>query len=105
MAEHGFSFEFVDFAEGPALTLRGDVDSAAAADLRTGLQQLVTHASSSVFVDLSRVTFIDSSGVAALVDASARTPTEGAFVMIDPSPPCQLVLDALGLDDYEIWLP
>jgi anti-anti-sigma factor len=105
MAEHCFSYEFVNFAEGPALTLRGDVDKAAAADLRTGLQQLVTHAHSSVFVDLSRVTFIDSSGVAALVDASERTPTDASFVMVDPSPPCQLALDALGLHNYEFWLP
>ena len=105
MAEHCFSYEFVNFAEGPALTLRGEVDEAAAADLRTGLRQLVTHAHSSVFVDLSHVTFIDSSGVAALVDASAATPTDGALVMVDPSPPCRLAMDALGLHDYEFWLP
>jgi anti-anti-sigma factor len=105
MAEHCFSYEFVDFAEGPALTVRGEVDAAAAADLRTGLQELVTDAHSSVFVDLSRVTFMDSSGVAALVDASERTSAEGSLVMVDPSPPCRLVLDALGLHDYEYWLP
>jgi len=87
------------------LTLRGEVDAAAAADFRTGLQQLVTHAHSSVFVDLSRVTFIDSCGVAALIDASERTSTEGSLVLVDPSPPCQLVLDAVGLHDYEFWLP
>ena len=105
MAEDRFSYEFVNFAEGPALTLRGEVDAAAVADLRTGLRQLVTHAHSSVFVDLSRVTFIDSSGVAALVDASERTSTEGPLVMVDPSPPCRRVLDAVGLHDYEFWLP
>jgi anti-sigma B factor antagonist len=105
VAEHCFSYEFVDFAEGPALTLRGEVDATAAADLRNGLQELVTDAHSSVFVDLSRVTFIDSSGVAALIDASERTSTEGSLVMVDPSPPCRLVLDAVGLHDYEYWLP
>src|SRR3954452_24044085 len=105
VAERCFSYQFVDFAEGPALTLRGEVDAAAAPDLRTGLQQLVTDAHSSVFVDLSRVTFMDSSGVAALVDASETAATEGSLVMVDPSPPCRLVLDALGLHDYEYWLP
>jgi anti-anti-sigma factor len=105
MAEHCFSYEFVDFAEGPALTLRGEVDAAAVADLRTGLEQLVTHAHSSVFIDLSRVTFMDSSGAAALVDASDRTSTGGSLVLVDPSPPCRLVLDAVGLHDYEFWLP
>ena len=105
MAEHCFSYEFVDFAEGPALALRGEVDAAAAADLRAGLRQLVTHAHSSVFVDLSRVSFIDSSGVAALVDASETTSTDASLVMVDPSPPCRLVLDALGLHDYEFWMP
>ena len=105
MQEPSFSYELVDFVEGPALTLRGEFDTASAPVLRTGLRRLSEQAGPRVFVDLLHVRFLDSSGVAAMVDATRDLRDDVAVTIIDPSPDCAVTLAALGVDDYEVWLP
>ncbi len=53
-----------------------------------------------VWVDLSAVTFLDSSGLVALQRLHQRTTGDGAsFKLIDPSPSVERVLQLTGLDE------
>lgn len=60
-------------ADGAALAVSGEIDIASAARLESALLAAMT-ASGSVRLDLSGVSFIDSSGLRALVTASALGP-------------------------------
>lgn len=104
MPEPSFAFELVDFVQGPALALRGEFDPASAPMLRVGLRTLLEQNRSPVFLDLLRLTFVDSNGVAALVEATQSVRDDVPLIMVDPSPTCAHVLNTLGVD-FEIWLP
>ncbi|CAN5540541.1 anti-sigma factor antagonist [soil metagenome] len=55
--------------EGNKVVLTGEVDMEAAADLRQALDEAARLDGSGLFVDLSAVTFIDSSGLRELTGA------------------------------------
>ena len=79
------------------VTLFGDIDLAAAGRVREVLTGAVEQ-SISVEVDLAHVTFLDSSGINALVAASKAARVRGhAFVVTSPSAPARRVLDITGL--------
>jgi hypothetical protein len=42
---------------------------------------------------------MDSSALAALIDADLNAAPDKSIVLVDPSPVCELVLKALGLQD------
>lgn len=78
--------------------IRGDVDLATAHQLRDALVQLAT---SSVALDLSGVTFLDSSGIGVLLTARERIVAEGKeFTIHSASDTVRQVLTYSGLD----WL-
>ncbi len=82
----------------PVFSVSGEIDIATADRLRAHLVQWVDeHADDGPLVlDLSAVTFLDSSGVRALV-AAHRADRRQALVLRDPSAPVRAVLDiALG---------
>jgi anti-sigma B factor antagonist len=71
-----FSFTTRDFGDVHVVALQGELDIVSAYRLALAL---VEGAGSTVVVDLSGLTFIDSSGISALVMASNRIlPTDGA---------------------------
>jgi anti-sigma B factor antagonist len=53
----------------PVLTIRGEADISSAHILREGLTQLVDSNANGVVVDLTEVTFLDSTGLGVLVGA------------------------------------
>ena len=62
---------------------------------------LVETAGSPVVVDLSEVTFMDSSGIAALAAARNRKAAEGdELILVRPHPNVQRVLELLGMVDW-----
>lgn len=64
------------------------------ADLRTACEQQPCH----VIVDMSEVTFIDSTGIGVLVGALKRTREhQGTFALICPQPRVRRVFEITGL--------
>lgn len=80
------------------VALSGECDLAARARLTAVLLDAV-HRAPAVFVDLSRLTFIDSSGVHSLVTAHhAAKHTGGRIYVVNAAGPVAAVLELTGLD-------
>lgn len=81
------------------LTLRGKVTLFSTPELRETMLATVDGAAGRISVDLSEVAFIDSSGIAILVEAWKRA-QDGAkpFVLIEPSLAVIRVLELSQLD-------
>ncbi len=86
------------------IAVRGEVDLYTSPDLRAVVMKAVPAASTGVEVDLSGVDYMDSSGVATLVEGfkSARENSK-TFVLVTPSPSVMKVLELARLDSvFEI---
>lgn len=85
--------------DGILIAVRGEVDLYSSPQLRTALLDAVPAAASGVEVDLSGVEYIDSSGVATLVEGlkSARENNKD-FVLVEPSASVRQVLELARLD-------
>jgi anti-sigma B factor antagonist len=80
------------------VVLKGDVDLESSPTAREVLLKSV-EGPDSVLVDLSRVTYIDSSGVASLVEAlQAAKRKGGSFALVAASDPTRRVLELARLD-------
>ena len=86
-------------SDGEALLLvSGEIDIATANAFRDQLRKLIAEANSPALVDLSGVTFMDSSGVDALAGARRRAAEEGVeLVLVEPSSPVRMVLEVSGM--------
>ncbi len=83
----------------PTLVLLGDFDLATVEDLRAALRSLGTAGSAAPQLDLSGVTFLDSSGLGVLLDFQRETAAaNGAVVVLAPSAPCRRLLEITGVD-------
>jgi len=88
-----------DHACRPVLCLHGEIDLVVREPLRSALRQLVLDAHSPAYVDMSDVTFFDSTGVHALVDAQQLAAEHGVDLVVTPSRPVSVTLDLLGLTE------
>ena len=81
------------------VTARGEVDLGSAPQLREAILKGVKKAAQQVAVDLSGVAYMDSSGVATLVEGlkACREPGK-AFVVVAPSASVMKVLQLSRLD-------
>ena len=81
------------------ITVGGEVDLYSSPKLRSAILDAVPSAASGVSVDLSAVDYIDSSGIATLVEGlkSAREHEKG-FVLVRPSSAVSQVLELARLD-------
>jgi len=88
--------------EGEALlSVAGEIDLATAEAFRDQLRRLIAEAHSPALVDLSGVTFMDSSGVDALASARRRAGDAGVeLILVAPSPPVRRVLELTALWDH-----
>ena len=96
MQQHG-----VDQSQsGPwsVLDVYGEVELSWSPDLRQEVLAVLAN-SSALAVRLARVTYIDSSGIAALVEGFQRARSHHQrFVLLSPSPPVRSVLESARLD-------
>ena len=93
-------FERVERDAGRTLLVRGELDLATADDLRRQLHAVIEESHSPAYIDLSGVTFFDSSSIAVLIDAHRLAPSHGSeLIVISPSPACRRVFDILGLGE------
>ena len=85
--------------DGQALLhLAGELDCATAPRLRMALNDLRDRTVTTLVLDLTRLTFIDSSGLHEIVVALERQRESGGqLVLRDPSPATRRVLEMVGL--------
>ena len=78
--------------------LAGEVDVFNSEDVRGAL---VESAGATVVVDLSELSFIDSSGIAALVRGRREIEARGqSLVLRNPQDPVSLVFETLGMENW-----
>lgn len=81
------------------LRLQGDLDVATAAELRRALAQALDGSPSSLVLDLSELSFVDSTGIGALVGGSRRAREVGcSFVVRSPVRAVKKALRLTGVD-------
>jgi anti-anti-sigma factor len=81
------------------LVVTGEIDVANAPTFLHELIAVATEAHSPTVVDLSAVTFLDSSGLNALVKAHrSLEDSDASLVLLNPSPICRRVLELTGTD-------
>ena len=85
-----------DEAGVPTIKLSGEIDMSNVDSLRRLIEPVVARAPERVIFDLAALTFMDSSGIALLLQVSAKTAT---VRLRDPSPLVRRMIDATGLSD------
>ena len=81
------------------LRVSGDVDMNEATSFRQALRQVSHTAQRGVIVTLAQVPFIDSAGIAILVEGLKWSRERGVlFVLSDLTPPVQLVIELTRLE-------
>ena len=93
-----FDLSEAPLAGGVLLTVVGELDLETAPELRARLTAIVTGGATAVVVDLLRVTFMDSVGLAAVLHARSRLGGGGRLALVvAPESYAQLVLEIAGL--------
>ncbi len=92
---------YLDRVDGEyRLRLSGELDLATAPWLRDHLAEIASNGAGCVVVDLSDLSFIDSTGLSVLVGGWKRLRERGGdLVLKSPSPAVAKVLDIAGLRD------
>ena len=88
--------------EGERALLRADgsIDAASRNRLATAATEVVDGGATTVVVDLSGVTFMDSTGIGTLVEiANQLDDADGTFYVREPSRPVARLLEVSGLSD------
>lgn len=92
--------------QGTTVLVAGELDIAAAPELRAVLDRIVREDDGSVLVDLSETTFLDSSGLAVLLNALRRLTRARRELRVRcaPGPPRDVIVrlrlaETLGLSD------
>jgi anti-anti-sigma factor len=88
--------EITQFSPG-RYRLSGELDMASAEKLHDALEPIV-RANGSLALDVEQLTFIDSSGLRALVQLSGRMNGAGPLVLSNVSDGVRRLLDIVGLD-------
>jgi anti-sigma B factor antagonist len=81
------------------LTLAGRIDSVTAPELRAQLSRSITRRPPNIVVDLTGVDFIDSSGLAAIVQGMRSCRAGGGNLCLsNPQRPVRMILELTRLD-------
>jgi len=96
----GARFERVDHGETVTVYIHGEVDIAERQQFRSAIRDALSVARRSLYLDLSDVSFMDSSGVHALLDARREAMSSNTdLLVLAPSTPVLRVLQVCCLDD------
>ena len=91
-------FQIAPDSEGNVLRLSGELDIAGADALLEQVESVAgRNGSPSVHVDLAELTFIDSSGIRALITASRRIGGR-KMILLSPTPSVAKILDIVRVD-------
>lgn len=101
MGDAAPEFERMERNGATTLVITGEVDLACADELRAQLRAITSTPQSTGVVDLSGVTFLDSSGLGVLIAAKKLAVARDAdLALSDPSPACRNLLEVSGADQY-----
>jgi len=90
--------EVADTTSPTTVALTGEIDVVSSRRLRSALLAIANSGEHCVVVDLTNVTFMDSTGLSALVAARKRMLSlEGQIILRSPSPGVRKVLEITGL--------
>jgi anti-sigma B factor antagonist len=82
------------------LAVRGEVDITNKRTMRAALERAIADAERAVVVDLSNVSFMDSTGLALMLNAARRlTRRRLGFAIACPEGPVRRAFDVTGLDE------
>lgn len=80
------------------LQVRGDVDMSSAGQLAASIDEQIDGGATTVVIDATGITFLDSTGLRVLVDAATRLESTSGTLLIDPmSSSVRRVLEMTGL--------
>jgi len=80
--------------------VQGEIDLATAPRVRSELDQAVGIGNGTLMIDCARLTFIDSTGIATLLEANGKLEAHGGQMLLVNVPPGpRRVFEALGLTD------
>ena len=82
------------------LTVRGELDLSTAPELREPLEQALQQDQPSILIDLTDCDFVDSTGVALIVEAWQRVDgqQDGRIALCCPNPQVRRVLEITGIE-------
>jgi anti-anti-sigma factor len=87
--------------ERAVLRIKGELDAYTAPGVEEHISRLLDGGARTLVLDLSETTFLDSSGLRAILTAHRRvTEGDGAFALRAPSEPVVRLLDITGLSDH-----
>jgi anti-sigma B factor antagonist len=90
--------EVADTTSPTTVVLAGEIDISTSGRVREALLAISQSGENKVVVDMTNVTFMDSTGLAALVGSLKRFRTmNGKMVLRSPTPAVQKVLEITGL--------
>lgn len=82
------------------LCFHGELDAAAAPDLRARFSELAAAPTAALLIDLGACSFIDSLGIAAIVDGARSMQAQGARAVVAcHSPQVRRILALTGVDE------
>jgi anti-anti-sigma factor len=96
MSENGFDIATESTGETTRVTVTGDLDLVTAPRLREHMGAQLEGRAEIILLDLAEVSFVDSTGLHALLDAAAR---DRDRLRVVPSPALLRLLDIAGLHD------
>jgi anti-sigma B factor antagonist len=97
--EPGLSLQRLQVGHRIVLAVGGEIDLATAPALRAGIADAWEKGAQDLWIDLTDVTFIDSTGVHALIDARGRAiELDRRLAVICPPGPARHTLELTGID-------
>jgi anti-sigma B factor antagonist len=78
----------------------GELDMSTAEELLTGLEPAVSDGPGDVVVDVSQLSFVDSSGLRALIHVSRKLEGRGRLVLMGPTPQVQRLLGLVQAETF-----
>ncbi|MEV6876693.1 STAS domain-containing protein [Amycolatopsis sp. NPDC051128] len=101
MTDHPFSAETRTTGTGPVVTVRGELDMATAPRLRARIGDLALAREQLLVVDLTGVTFCDSSGISALIAAvNVAAAAEAGVALVAVPARLARTFGLIGLADF-----
>ena len=104
MGSESFSVEVVNANGRAIVSLHGEIDLSCGPALRAALSA-TQQGSPDVIVDLSGVTFMDATGLNALIGAYHQAPEGGSLGVVGPTSAIRRVFDVTGLSELLLLEP
>jgi anti-sigma B factor antagonist len=93
------TFRRADQPGEPCLLVAGEIDLAVAGRFASAVKELLAAARSPAVLDLTGVTFFNSTGIGVLIDGAADAKRRGVDLQVRPSDHVRRTLEITGLTD------